>query len=73
MVVKGESPRSGAKMPYANSYGGGGAFFNCGAGEGTSGASQVGAVVFARAPSRASPHPPWNAVKCGSGLAREER
>ena len=31
---------SGAKMPYPNSYGGGEAFFNCGAGEGTSGASE---------------------------------
>ncbi|PAU55799.1 hypothetical protein BZL43_17340 [Pseudomonas sp. PICF141] len=45
MVVKGESPRSGAKMPYRNSYGGGGAFFNCGAGEGTSGVGQGWGVV----------------------------
>jgi len=30
MVVKGESPRSGAKMPDGNSYGGGGGFFNRG-------------------------------------------
>src|SRR5687767_12147441 len=37
MVVKGESPRSGAKMPGWNSYGGGVGFFNCGVGEGTSG------------------------------------
>jgi hypothetical protein len=37
MVVKEESPRSGAKMPYAHSYGGGEVDFNCRTGEGTSG------------------------------------
>ena len=37
MVVKGESPRSGAKMPDADSYGGAGRFFNLARKCGTSG------------------------------------
>jgi len=37
MVVKGESPHSGAKVPYAHSYGGAGEDFNRSAAEGTSG------------------------------------
>jgi hypothetical protein len=45
MVVKGESPRSGAKMPDGNTYGGCSGFFNSEEGMGMNGEAEFGEGV----------------------------
>ncbi|QAX82916.1 hypothetical protein C2E19_03235 [Pseudomonas sp. DTU12.3] len=50
----------------------GGDFCHAGGVEGGSGTTALKNLLFERAPSRASPLPHWNAISCGSGLAREE-
>ncbi|CAI8727301.1 hypothetical protein EMIT0P294_120071 [Pseudomonas sp. IT-P294] len=44
-------------MPYANSYGGGGAYFNCGAGEGTSGVERDRSHALRGNAARDAPRP----------------